>query len=137
MIPEPGNTDLNFVDFIILLGVVQGIMLFITSLFRKGRKEKFKAAMYFLLTCIIAEIFLNRTGYMYFVIPLVDFSEPFQFALPPLIYLLVLSIDPRCCNQKMGTPFCSVHCLYPVFSSVLPGAIRIQVRKLLLCAPHG
>jgi AraC-like DNA-binding protein len=100
MIPEPGHTELNFTDFIILLGVVQGIMLTVTSLFRKGRKEKFKAAMSFFLTCIIAEIFLNRTGYMYFVIPLVDFSEPFQFAIPPLIYLLVLSIDPDVVLRK-------------------------------------
>ncbi len=105
MIPEPGNIDLNFVDFVILLGVVQGIMLFITSLFRKGRKEKFKAALFFLLTCIILEIFLNRTGYMYFTIQLVDFSEPFQFAIPPLIYLLVLSIDPQVELKKWGWHF--------------------------------
>ncbi len=105
MIHEPGNTDLNFVDFVILLGVVQGIMLFITSLFRKGRKEKFKAALFFILTCIILEIFLNRTGYMYFAIQLVDFSEPFQFAIPPLIYLLVLSIDPQVELKKWGWHF--------------------------------
>ncbi len=105
MIPEPGNTDLNFVDFVILLGVVQGIMLCITSLFRKGRKEKFKAALFFLLTCIILEIFLNRTGYMYFVIQLVDFSEPFQFAIPPLIYLLILSIDPQVELKNWGWHF--------------------------------
>jgi AraC-like DNA-binding protein len=105
MIPEPGNTDLNFVDFVILLGVVQGIMLFITSLFRKGSKEKFKAAMFFLLTGIITEIFLNRTGYMYFVIPLVDFSEPFQFAIPPLIYLLVSSIEPDVVLKKWELHF--------------------------------
>lgn len=105
MIPEPGHTNLNFVDFVILLGVVQGIMLTITSLFRKGRKEKFKAAMFFFLTGIIAEIFLNRTGYMYFVIPLVDFSEPFQFAIAPLIYLLVLSIDPDVVLKKWELHF--------------------------------
>lgn len=105
MIPEPGNTNLNFVDFVILLGVVQGIMLFITSLFRKGRKEKFKATLFFLLTSIILEIFLNRTGYMYFVIQLVDFSEPFQFAIPPLIYLLILSIDPQVELKKWGWHF--------------------------------
>lgn len=105
MIPEPGNTDLNFVDFVILLGVVQGIMLFVSSLFRKGRKEKFKAVLFFLLTCIILEIFLNRTGYMYFVIQLVDFSEPFQFAIPPLIYLLVLNIDPQAESKKWGWHF--------------------------------
>lgn len=105
MIPEPGNTDLNFVDFVILLGVAQGIMLFITSLFRKGRGEKFKAALFFFLTGIILEIFLNRTGYMYFVIPLVDFSEPFQFAIPPLIYLLILNIDPNVKLKKWGFHF--------------------------------
>ena len=114
MIPEPGNTDLNFVDFVILLGVVQGIMLCITSLFRKGRKEKFKAAMYFFLTCIIAEIFLNRTGYMYFTIQLVDFSEPFQFAIPPLIYLLVLSIDSQVELKKWGWHFIPL-LVYTVF----------------------
>jgi AraC-like DNA-binding protein len=105
MIPEPGHTELNFVDFVILLGVVQGIMLFITSLFKKGRREKFKATLFFLLTCIILEIFLNRTGYMYFTIQLVDFSEPFQFALPPLIYLLVLTIDPQFELKKWGWHF--------------------------------
>jgi AraC-like DNA-binding protein len=105
MIPEPGHTELNFIDFIILLGVVQGILLTIAGLFRKSRKEKFKALLFFFLTCIIAEIFLNRTGYMYFVIPLVDFSEPFQFAIPPLIYLLVLSIEPNAELKKWGFHF--------------------------------
>jgi AraC-like DNA-binding protein len=105
MIPEPGHTDLNFVDFVILLGVVQGILLTVTGLFRQGRKEKFKAVLFFLLTGIITEIFLNRTGYMYFIIPMVDFSEPFQFAIPPLIYLLVLSIEPNAELKKWGLHF--------------------------------
>jgi len=94
MIPEPGHTELNFTDLIILLGVVQGILLSVTGLFRQGRKEKCKALLYFFITCTITEIFLNRTGYMYYMIPLVDFSEPFQFAVPPLIYLIILSINP-------------------------------------------
>lgn len=94
MIPEPGHTDLNFTDFVILLGVVQGILLTVTGLFRKSRKEKFKGLLFLSMTCIIAEIFLNRTGYMYFAIPLVDFSEPVQFAIPPLIYLAIKEIIP-------------------------------------------
>jgi AraC-like DNA-binding protein len=105
MIPEPGHTELNFVDFIILLGVVQGILLTITCLFRKKREEKFKAALFFSITCIIAEIFLNRTGYMYFTIPLVDFSEPLQFSIPPLTYLLVLSINPDIKLKNWGLHF--------------------------------
>jgi len=93
MIPEPGYTNLNFTDLILLLGVVQGVLLTLTGLFRKNLKEKFKAMLFFSLTCIITEIFLNRTGYMYYVIQLVDFSEPMQFAIPPLIYLIVLSLN--------------------------------------------
>jgi len=105
MIPEPGHTELNFTDFIILLGVVQGFLLTIAGLFRPSRKEKFKALLFFSITCIIAEIFLNRTGYMYYVIPLVDFSEPLQFVVPPLIYLLVLSIDPKVNLKNWGLHF--------------------------------
>lgn len=105
MIPEPGHTDLNFVDFIILLGVVQGILLSLTGLFRNSHKEKFKSALFFSITCIIAEIFLNRTGYMYYVIPLVDFSEPLQFAVPPLIYLIILSINPETRLKKWALHF--------------------------------
>lgn len=95
MIPEPGHTDLNFPNFIILLGVVQGILLTITGLAQARRKSRLKALLFFSITCIITEIFLNRTGYMYYVIQLVDFSEPLQFAVPPLIYLIVRSLDPR------------------------------------------
>jgi AraC-like DNA-binding protein len=105
MIPEPGNTNLNFVDFVILLGVVQGILLAVTGLFRQSLKEKFKSLLFFAITCIIAEIFLNRTGYMYYVIPLVDFSEPLQFAVPPLIYLIILSINPETRLKKWGLHF--------------------------------
>ena len=65
MIPEPRHTDLNFTDFIMLLGVVQGILLTITGLFRQSRKEKFKALLFFSISCIITEIFLNRTSHAY------------------------------------------------------------------------
>lgn len=105
MIPEPGHTDLNFTDFIILLGVVQGILLTITGLFRQSRKEKFKALLFFSITCTITEIFLNRTGYMYYMIPLVDFSEPLQFAIPPLIYLIILCINPEVNLKKWRLHF--------------------------------
>jgi AraC-like DNA-binding protein len=95
MIPEPGQTSLNFVSFIILLGVVQGIILTIAGILKRGRKAKLKAVLFFSITCLIAEIFLNRTGYMYYVIWLVDFSEPVQFAIPPLIYLITISLDSQ------------------------------------------
>ncbi len=64
-----------------------------------------KAFLFLLITSIIAEIFLNRTGYMYSVIQLVDFSEPVQFAIPPLIYLCVLSLNPETSLKKWWLHF--------------------------------
>lgn len=128
MIPEPGHTELNFTDFIILLGVVQGILLTITGLVRPSRKEKFKAFLFFSITCIIAEIFLNRTGYMYYVIPLVDFSEPMQFAIPPLIYLIVLSINPNEKHRKWRLHFIPflAYLLFFIPFYIAPNAFKLE-----------
>lgn len=105
MIPEPGNTILSFSSFIILLGVVQGNLLAVTGLLQSDRKSRLKGLLFFSLTCIITEIFLNRTGYMYHVIYLVDFSEPVQYAIPPLAYLVVLSLDPQNSLRKWWLHF--------------------------------
>jgi len=96
LIPEPGNTSLSFSSFIILLGVVQGTLLAITGLFRRDRKSRLKGLLFLSITSIIAEIFLNRTGYMYHLIWLVDFSEPVQYAVAPLAYLIVICLNPAC-----------------------------------------
>lgn len=105
MIPEPGNTTLTFTSFIILLGVVQGTLLSITGLLHHDRKSKLKGFLFLGITCIVTEIFLNRTGYMYHVIYLVDFSEPVQFAIPPLVYLIVLSLNPEHQLKRWGLHF--------------------------------
>lgn len=94
MIPEPGHTSLSFSSFIILLGVVQGLVLGITGLLRSNQTDRYKAFLFLGITCIILEIFLNRTGYMYYAVQLVDFSEPLQFAVAPLMYFIVVSLDP-------------------------------------------
>lgn len=94
MIPELGQTYLSFSSFIILLGVVQGGLLSVTGLAQKQFTARIKGLIFIIFTFILTEIFLNRTGYMYYVIQLVDFSEPLQFAIPPLIYFGVLSLDP-------------------------------------------
>jgi AraC-like DNA-binding protein len=94
LIPEPGNTSLSFSSFIILLGVVQGALLTATGLLHRDRKSRLKGFLFLSITLIITEIFLNRTGYMYHVIWLVDFSEPVQYAVAPLAYFIVISLDP-------------------------------------------
>jgi AraC-like DNA-binding protein len=42
---------------------------------------------------------------MYFVIQLVDFSEPVQFAIPPLIYLSIISLNPEKSLRKWRLHF--------------------------------
>lgn len=105
MIPQPGLTNLNFTNFVILLGVVQGLLLTISGLIQPQRKAKLKGFLFFSITCIIAEIFLNRSGYMYYVIQMVDFSEPIQYAIPPLIYLIIVSLDPSASLRKWWLHF--------------------------------
>ncbi len=85
--PELGETEMTVPNFIILLGVVLGFLLSVTSLFVKNSRERFRGLLYFPFTLILLEIFLNRTGYMYYMIELIDFSEPFQYLLAPALYL--------------------------------------------------
>ncbi|HEX3006245.1 MAG TPA: helix-turn-helix domain-containing protein [Bacteroidales bacterium] len=94
MLPEPGTTELSFASFIILLGVVQGFLLTAIYLFQRTRQGTYTGLFFLAATLTITEIFLNRTGYMYHVIWLVDFSEPLQFLMAPLGYLLVRSLNP-------------------------------------------
>lgn len=95
MIPNPGQTMLNFASFIIMLGVVQGTILMIIYFMQRTWKGIYSGLLFLSFTLIIAEIFLNRTGYMYSMIWLVDFSEPFQFAIAPLTYLIIRHIDTK------------------------------------------
>lgn len=95
MLPQPGTTELNFTSFIILLGVVQGFLLAFTYLLQRSRKGLYAGLFFLAATLTITEIFLNRTGYMYHVIWLVDFSEPLQFVMAPLGYFVVRSLNPN------------------------------------------
>ena len=85
--PALGETEMNIPNFIILLGVVLGFLLSVTSMFVRHPRERFRGLLYFPFTLILLEIFLNRTGYMFYIIELIDFSEPFQYLLAPALYL--------------------------------------------------
>lgn len=95
MIPNPGQTVLNFASFIIMLGIVQGVILTIIYFMQRTWKGIYSGLFFLSLTLIITEIFLNITGYMYSMIWLVDFSEPFQYAIAPLAYLIIRKIDSK------------------------------------------
>jgi AraC-like DNA-binding protein len=105
VIPEPGQTSITLSGLIILLGVVQGVLLSITFLVQKQATARLKGLIFLCFTLIITEMFLNRTGYMYYVIQLVDFSEPVQFAVPPLVYLAVRNLDHEYTNRKWWLHF--------------------------------
>ena len=79
---------------VILLGVAQGLFLggfFLSG--SRGRSLANRCLGWFLLAlaAISAEIFLNYSNYMFRVLWLVDFAEPFNFVLGPLFYFFVFS----------------------------------------------
>ncbi|MDB5242474.1 MAG: AraC family transcriptional regulator [Spirosoma sp.] len=85
---------LDVFALVILLGVAQG--LFLGGFFLSGSRGYSLANRclgWFLLSlaAISAEIFLNYSNYMFRVLWLVDFAEPFNFVLGPLFYFFVFS----------------------------------------------
>jgi AraC-like DNA-binding protein len=105
MVPQPGDTALGFTSFIILLGVVQGFILSLAYILRRSRTYVFAGLFLLVATLTILEIFLNRTGYMYYVIRLADFSEPLQFLMMPMLYLCIRSLNPEDKLRNYGWHF--------------------------------
>lgn len=75
---------------VILLGVMQGYFLAVFFVFTpKGNKVAHRYLGLFLLalsTCTV-EVLLSYTNYMFKMLAWVDFAEPLNFVLAPLIYL--------------------------------------------------
>ena len=83
---------LDIFSVLIFLGVIQGVYLSFFFLVRKaGRNLPNRILGWFLLSisAIILEIFLCRSRIIVEVIHLVDFSEPLNFLIGPLIYLYI------------------------------------------------
>lgn len=85
---------LDIFTIIIFLGAVQG--LFLSAFFILGRKHVRLSNR--LLGCLIltfaafsVDIFLGYSGYMVRVLHLVDFTEPLNFVVGPLIYLYTIT----------------------------------------------
>ncbi|MEI8046899.1 MAG: helix-turn-helix domain-containing protein [Bacteroidota bacterium] len=85
---------LGIINLFIFLGVFQGI--FLSWFFIKNSQNNRKANLYqgllllFLSLCIFEE-WLNNTGYIVRTFYLTNFSEPYSFALAPLLYIYVRS----------------------------------------------
>ena len=89
---------LNFSAVIIFLGVVQGVFLGLFFLFRSDRfktSNRYLGLLLLAAAAVMLEMLLGYTGYMTKVIHLVDFSEPVNFVVGPLLFLAVKTrIDP-------------------------------------------
>ena len=85
---------LDVFAFVILLGVAQGVFLGVFFLTGSRGKQVANPCLGWLmlgLSAIIGEIFLNYSNYMFRVLWLVNFAEPFNFLLGPLFYFFVFS----------------------------------------------
>ncbi|MEM8487540.1 MAG: helix-turn-helix domain-containing protein [Bacteroidota bacterium] len=81
---------IDFFTILIFLGAIQG--LFLSAFFLFSRKEggianHLLGLLLFSTAAFCVDIFLGYSGYMTRVLHLVDFTEPLNFVLGPLIYL--------------------------------------------------
>lgn len=79
---------------IILLGVAQGLFLGILLLTEARGGEvsnRCLGGLMLALAAILGEVWLEYTNYMFRTLALIDFAEPFNFALGPLFFLFVFA----------------------------------------------
>jgi AraC-like DNA-binding protein len=90
--------QLDIFTAIIFLGVVQGLFLsyfFLNKRIRRKPSSLYLGFIMLSLSLIIFEIFLNHTGYMFNVLRIDNFSEPLNFAIPPLMYFYIYASITR------------------------------------------
>jgi AraC-like DNA-binding protein len=119
----PYHIDL-FAVFI-FLGVVQAIFLsffFLSGENRKNDVNFFQGLMLLSMAACILEIFLMYTGYIADCLFLVDFSEPFAFAIGPSFYLMIKSLI----NGSVSKRAQRLHYIFPVlyFFLLIPFLIQ-------------
>lgn len=90
--PDTLGYRVDFFTIFILLGTVQGFFLAIFFLFGKNLTYRYLGALLFAAALIMAEIFLCYSGVIVHIPHFVDLSEPFNFFVPPTIYLMVAAL---------------------------------------------
>lgn len=90
--PDTLGYRVDFFTIFILLGVVQGFFLSIFFLVGNNRTHRYLGAFLFAAALIMAEIFLCYSGVIVHIPHFVDLSEPFNFFIPPTIFLMVASL---------------------------------------------
>lgn len=129
------SPGLNYFRFdlytaILLVGAVQGFFLTFLFLLRRPHRQPYHhlllAGFVGTVACIVLEIFLCYSGLMFRMLPLVDFSEPLNFAVGPLTYLLFRSLGGRDWTPRQWwhlVPFL-FYFLYHLLFMVQPEAVK-------------
>lgn len=84
----------DLVAFIVLIGIFLGFFLSSFLIIKSWKKNRSNLLMgYFILaiSLLMLEGWLNYTGYMFRILWLVNFSEPFNFFVAPTLFLFVVS----------------------------------------------
>lgn len=89
--PDTLGYRVDFFTIFILLGMVQGFFLAIFFLLGKSQTYHYLGAFLLAAALIMAEIFLCYSGVIVHIPHFVDLSEPFNFFVPPVIYLMIAS----------------------------------------------
>ncbi len=115
---------------LLLVGVVQGFFLTLLFLLKRPHRQPYHylllAALVASFACVTFEIFLCYSGLMFRTLPLVDFSEPVNFALGPLTYLLIRSLCGKNWNPKQWLhliPF-GLYFVYHLLFTVQPVSVK-------------
>jgi AraC-like DNA-binding protein len=125
------RTDIHIgiFDIIIFLGVFQGIFLswfFIKNTQENKRANIFQGLLLLFLSLGMFEEWLNNTGYIVRTLYLTNFSEPFNFAYGPLLYLYFrCSLEPGE-NIRKWVHFIipTIWLFYMVFQFIQPDVVK-------------
>ncbi|PKV66377.1 helix-turn-helix domain-containing protein [Pontibacter ramchanderi] len=115
---------------ILLVGVVQGFFMSLLFLARRPHRQPYHhlllAALAFTFACMVLEVFLCYSGLMFRTLHLVDFSEPANFAVGPLTYLLFRSLSGYKWTKRQWLHFIpfAVYFLYHILFYIQPEEVK-------------
>ncbi|EJF09168.1 AraC family transcriptional regulator [Pontibacter sp. BAB1700] len=115
---------------ILLVGVVQGYFMSLLFLAKRPHRQPYHhlllAALVFTFASMVLEVFLCYSGLMFRVLDLVDFSEPANFAVGPLTYLLFRSLNGNNWTRKQWLHFLPfvVYFLYHILFYIQPAEVK-------------
>ena len=114
----------------VFLGIFQALLLSVL-IYIKGRKSgsrfMFLSLFIFSLCLLLAEVFLDYSGYILNVIQIDKFSHPAQLLLAPSLFLFIrTSLYPNRPATSLGSLY-SFHIHHSVFFDLLFSGQRIQV----------